>query len=181
VSVGTFTAVPGLNEQVALMVAPEVRDVAKKVEFAAKRLAPPAKKWVSMGDNRVRNTHIVAHEHPAIPDNLRFNVPAQQWDVDHGLGGDPAYLLKPKDTTGGLPLDSVQHVHCRCHLALLPTAISEAVKTGPAVVTGAKVSVTVSCTYYKIVECEFGEAYAGAPAAEGTRFMARAAAAAAVG
>jgi hypothetical protein len=173
--VGTFIAVPGLNEQVAVMVAPEVRNIAKKVEVQAKRLAPPAKKWVSMADNRVRDTHIEAHSHPAIPSNLRFEVRGQPWDIEHGLSPGTDWLLRPKDTSSGLPADSVQHVHCRCHEALLPTAIAERIVTGPAEVYGTEVRVVVSCTYYQIVECEFGDSYDGAPSVPGTRFMARAA------
>lgn len=171
-----FTAVPGLDEKVAWMVAPEVHKVAQEVERTARRLAPPTKQWVSMGDNLVRDTHREAHAHPAIPGNLRFAVRGQPWDIEHGLSPGVDYLLEPKDTSTGLPIDSVQHVHCRCVAALNPTAIAEKVRAGPYQVYGATVRVAVTCTAYKIVECEFGETYPTGVTAEGTRFMSRAAA-----
>lgn len=173
---GSFTAVPNLNNIVAVMVSDDVRAIAKRVELEARKLAPPAKKWVSMGDALVRDTHRIAHLLPEIPDNLRFPVPGQSWDVEHGLSPGTDYLLHPKDTSTGLPLDSVQHVHCRCILALSPAAIASRIHTGPARIYADVVTVEVTCTAYKVVEAEFGEEYAEGVSAAGTRFMGRAAA-----
>ncbi|MFC8066089.1 hypothetical protein [Streptomyces sp. NPDC057293] len=46
-----FTPTPGLEEQLAQMLAPDVRRIAQKVEVEAKRLAPPTKRWVTVGDD----------------------------------------------------------------------------------------------------------------------------------
>lgn len=173
---GEFTAVPDLNMIVAEMVAPEVRRIAKKVEGVARRLAPPGKRWVSMADERVRDTHRAAHKLEELPNNLRFEVPGQPWDIEHGLSPGVDYLLKPKDTSTGLPLDSVQHVHCRCILALNPAAIASRIHTGPTVVSNAGVRVEVVCDAPHVIEAEYGDVYPGGIVAKGTHFMARAAA-----
>lgn len=187
-----FRPVPGLDEKVAWMVAPEVHKVARQVERTAKRLAPPTKTWVSMGDGAVRPTHQPPTHGQEVPNNLRFEVPGTDWDIAHGLSTGVDYLLEPKDTSSGLPYNpagdgqgwgehtgsAVQHVNCRCVAALNPTAIAEKIRTGPALVYGATVRVVVSCTAYKIVECEFGDTYPsiiGPITAPGTHFMRRAA------
>lgn len=173
---GEFTAVPGLEAMVAAMVAPEVRKVALKVAVQARRLAPAGKKWVSMSDSLVRVTHREAHKLSELPSNLRFAVPGTPWDVAHGLSPGIDYLLEPKDTSTGLPLDSVQHVHCRCVLALNPTALSSRIKTGPARVEGSHVEVAVTCTHADVLGAEYGDVYPGGIVAPGTHFMGRAAA-----
>lgn len=172
----TFEAAPGLNETVAQMVAPHVHRIAKRVEQEARRLAPPTKKWVTMGDALVRDTHRVAGQLPAIPENLRFPVPGQPWDVEHGLSPGVDWMLKPKDTSSGLPPDAVQNVHCRCTEALDPAGIASKIHTSPIQVYGTEVKVTVSCTAYKIVECEFGDTTPTGIFMPGTHFMERAAA-----
>ncbi|HEY1177010.1 MAG TPA: hypothetical protein VGF17_12705 [Phytomonospora sp.] len=171
----TFTPVPNLNAIVARMVAPEVRQIALRVELEAKKLAPGVKRWVSMSDNLVRDTHREAHGQE-VPDNLRFEVRGQPWDIEHGLSPGIDYLLHPKDTSTGLPLDSVQHVHCRCITALSPGAIASKVHTGPAEVYGDYVRVVVSCVAVKVIEAEYGDTYPGGITAPGTHFMGRAAA-----
>lgn len=170
-----FTPVPGLDEKVAWMVAPEVRKIAQQVERTARRLAPPTKTWVSMGDLAVRDTHRQAHGQE-VPENLRFEVPGTDWDVAHGLSPGIDYMLEPKDTSSGLPADAVQIVHCRCVAALNPLAIADKITTGPAQVYGAQVRVVVSCTAFKIVECEFGDTTPTGIPMPGTHFMRRAAA-----
>jgi hypothetical protein len=173
-----FTAVANLELIVAEMIAPEVRKIAKKVESTARRLAPAGKRWISMADNRVRDTHVVAHSLDQLPANLRFAVPKQPWDAEHGLGegGGIDHLLGPKDTSTGLPLDSVQHVHCRCKLALDPAAIAKTIKAGPAEVSSAGVTVRVVCVHEHAVAAEYGEVYGEGIVSPGTHFMARAAA-----
>lgn len=172
---GTFTAVPNLNNIVAVMVADDVRAIAKKVELEAKKLAPGVKRWVSMADAKVRDTHREAHGQE-LPENLRFEVRGQPWDIEHGLSPGVDYLLHPRDTSTGLPLDSVQHVHCRCLSALSPHALADHIVTGPARVYGALVTVEVTCTAVKVVEAEYGDTYPGGITAPGTHFMGRAAA-----
>lgn len=173
-----FTPVPDLTAIVAKMVAPEVRKVAKEVERTARRFAPPGKRWISMADPRVRDTHVVAHSLTELPDNLRFAVPKQPWDAEHGLGegGGIDHLLHPKDTSTGLPIDSVQHVHCRCKLALNPAALASKIKAGPAVFDGSSVTVRVTCVHPEVMGAEYGETYGEGVHSPGTYFMQRAAA-----
>lgn len=173
---GDFEAVPDLENIVAHMVAPEVRKVALKVAVQARRLAPPGKRWVSMSDNAVRDTHREAHTLAELPANLRFAVRGQPWDIAHGLSPGVDYLLEPKDTSTNLPLDSVQHVHCRCVTALNPTALSSRIKTGRAVVTASMVTVAVTCTHAHVMGAEYGDVYPGNIVSPGTHFMSRAAA-----
>lgn len=172
-----FVPVPGLDEKVAWMVAPDVHRIAKKFERVAKRAAPAGKTWVHMGDALVRRTHREAGGHPMIPANTRFAVPGVPWDVEHGLSPGTDYLIKPKDLSTGLPPDAVQIIHCRCTVALHPNAIREQIKTGPWKVYGALVRVVVSCTAYRIVESEFGDTYPtvkGPLVDPGSRWMGRA-------
>lgn len=176
---GQFTAAPDLEVIVGRMIAPEVRKVAQRVETIARRLAPPGKNWTSMADAAVRDTHRVAHRLPTIPDNLRFAVPGQPWDVSHGLSPGTDYLLRPKDTSTGLPPDAVQHVHCRCKLTFSPMFISKYLRTEPARVSARAVTVEVVCTAPYALQAEYGDVYPTGARAVGTHFMSRAAAAAA--
>lgn len=170
-----FTPVPNLNGIVARMVAPEVWRIAKRVEIEAKKLAPGVKRWVSMSDALVRDTHREAHGQE-LPENLRFEVRAQPWDIEHLGRGPIEYLLRPRDTSTGLPADAVQHVHCRCLTDLSPAAIASKIITGPAQVYGDLVRVVVSCSAVKVVEAEYGEDYPDGSTAPGTYFMTNAAA-----
>lgn len=176
-----FTAVPGLDSLVARMVAPEVHKIARQVEIAARRLAPPGKKWVAVMDARTRDTHREAHGHPQIPGNLRFAVRGQPWDIAHGASPGIDYLRYPRDESTGLvasPQDDahVQHRNCRCVVALDPAAIASKIHTSPAYIYGPIVRVEVTCTAYKVVQAEYGETYPGGVTSPGTHFMGRAAA-----
>lgn len=175
---GKFTPVPNLTAIVADMVKPEVRKVAKDLERTARRLAPAGKRWISMADNDVRDTHIAAHGLSELPANLRFAVPKQPWDAKHELGeaGGTDHLLHPKDTSTGLPIDAVQHVHCRCKLAFNPAALASKIKAGPAVFDGNDVTVHVTCVHPDVLAAEYGEDYGTGVSAPGTYFMQRAAA-----
>lgn len=175
---GKFTAVPNLTAIVADMVAPEVRKVAKEVERTARRLAPAGKRWISMADPAVRDTHVAAHGLTELPANLRFAVPKQEWDAEHNLGepGDTDHLLRPKDTSTGLPIDAVQHVHCRCKLAFNPAALASKIKAGPTTFDGSHVRVRVTCVHPHVMGAEYGETYNTGVHAPGTHFMQRAAA-----
>lgn len=184
----TFKAAPGLNETVAQMVAPEVGNIAKRVERFAKQFAPPMKRWVSMQDDNVRDTHVAAHGQE-VPGNLRYGLISRAYDIEHhsALGVD--YANQPNDPTAGLPGNSAQWIRgdtpwgCRCRSVLLPTAIAERIKTGPVLVEGSTVRVVVSCDAPQVVKAEYGDYYPtphGVVHNDGTHFMGRAAAAAAL-
>lgn len=170
-----FIADRDVEFKVARMCAPKVRDIAEKVAGQARRTAPAGKKWVSMEDTRVRDTHQAAHLLPEIPGNLRFPVPGQPWDIEHGLSPGTDYLLHPEDTSTGLPLDSVQHVHCRCILGLNPAMLAARVRVEPTRISATGVTVEVTCTHPQVVAAEYGEVYPTGARAEGTHFMSRAA------
>lgn len=181
---GRFTATPGLDAQVAQMVAPEVTKVARHVERLAKKYAPPVKRWVSMSDGRVRDTHVDAHGQE-VPANLRFSLLSRDYDVAHhgALGVD--FVNGPNDPTLGLPGDAAQWIRgetpwgCRCVAAEVPAAIAKRIKTGPTTVVGSTVRVVVSCDAPQVVAAEYGDTYPtpnGPQRNDGTHFMGRAAA-----
>ncbi|MFD0351757.1 hypothetical protein ACFQ0M_48040 [Kitasatospora aburaviensis] len=89
-----FTPVPGLENLVAAMVAPEVGRIGDKIATQAKRLAPPTKQWVTVGDDRVRHTHVQT-EGQTVPNNLRFKVPSMDWDRRHRGLGAYTYMKAP--------------------------------------------------------------------------------------
>lgn len=168
-----FTAVPGLEEMVAQMVAPGVERIAQQVETEAKRFAPPTKKWITVGDERVRPTHAEAHGQ-VVPDNLRFVVTSMEWDRQHRGVGANTYFRWPKDETSRAVANLV---HCRCARQVDKEGIARLIHTSKPVITGKKVTATVVCQGDWVVQSEYGTVYPGQLVATGAHFMARAAAA----
>jgi hypothetical protein len=170
---GRFIPVPGLEEMVAAMVAPEVHRIGKRVEAQAKVLAPPTKTWVTMADEKVRRTHVDT-EGQEVPGNLRFEVPSMDWDRRHRGLGEKTYMKAPKDETSR----AVANIkNCRCTMALDPDGIGRGINAGEPVIEGNLVRVTVVCEGNKVAQSEFGDVYPGGLIAPGAHFMARAAAA----
>ncbi len=192
-----FTPVPGLDEIVARMVAPEQRRFAERVEDTAKALAPPTKTWVHIGDGRVRTPHMAAGGQE-VPDNLRFDLTSFEWDVMHPAvgslrkgtpGGDgwagqmartapghTTWMLYPRDQT---PAAFVQAVNCRCSTTLNPDGISKLISTEATTVVGTRITTTVAAVGKWVIEAEYGTVYpsmVGDLVAEGTFFMTKAAA-----
>jgi hypothetical protein len=97
-----FIPEPGLEEKLALMVAPHVHRIAQQVELEAKRLAPPTKSWVTVADDRVRPTHVAA-QGQVVPGNLRFAINSMDWDRQHRGVGDKTYMRAPRDQTSRAP------------------------------------------------------------------------------
>ncbi|TXS56545.1 hypothetical protein [Streptomyces sp. t39] len=167
-----FTPARGLEEQLARMLAPAVHRIARQVEIEAKRLAPPTKRWVTVGDNRVRPTHVAANGQE-IPDNLRFKITSMRWNVEHRGVGPHTYMLKPLDQSSRAVANLK---NCRCSAHKDPDGIARHINTGQPIVAGKKVMVTVSVKAPLVVEAEVGTVYPGNLRAEGTWFMSRAAA-----
>ncbi|MEU9781508.1 hypothetical protein AB0H92_11125 [Streptomyces phaeochromogenes] len=166
-----FTPARGLEDQLARMIAPDVRRIAVRVEVEAKRLAPPTKRWVTVGDDRVRPTHVEAHGQ-TVPGNLRFELNSMDWDMRHRSVGPHTYMLEPKDRTS----QAIANLkNCRCTTHKDPDGIARHIRTGQPVVSGKKVTVTVSVQADKVIEAEVGTVYPGNLRAEGTFFMSRAA------
>lgn len=169
---GKFFPVPGLEEIVAAMVAPEVRRIGERVEAHAKALAPPTKKWVTMADDRVRRTHVSTNDQ-VVPNNLRFEVPSMDWDRKHRGLGPTTYMKLPRDESSR----AVANIkNCRCTATLDLQGIARGINTGEPVVAGKVVKVTVVCEGNKVLPAEFGDVYPGGLIATGAHFMARAAA-----
>ncbi|WP_327430495.1 hypothetical protein [Streptomyces sp. NBC_01236] len=107
-----FTPAQGLEEALARMVARLCR-IAHQVEIEAKRLAPPTKRWVTTGDDRLRLTHVAA-QGQEVPGNLRFEINSMQWDIEHRGVGAHTYILEPRPQLQGysqsqeLPLHHAQ-------------------------------------------------------------------------
>jgi hypothetical protein len=179
----TFVAASDLNEKVAAMVAPEVGKVAKRVARLAKQYAPANKRWISMDDGRVRETHIAAHGQE-VPENLRYDIQSRQWDI-HNLGAlGIDWLNEPNDPTAGLPGDAAQFLRgripfgCRCKSVKVPGVIAKQIRTGGTIVEGSTARAVVSCEGEWVVQAERGDYYpirGGVVHNEGTHFMARAA------
>jgi hypothetical protein len=167
-----FTAAPGLEAKVAQMIAPHVARIAHQVEVEAKRLAPPTKRWVTMGDDRVRPTHVKA-QGQEVPGNLRFSINSMEWDRKHRGVGAKTYMREPRDESSR----AVANIkNCRCTTSVDPQGIARNITTGQPIVTGKRVTVIVSVAAPMVVEAEFGTVYPGGLVADGTHFMARAAA-----
>lgn len=167
-----FTPMPGLEEQLARMLAPAVQRIAHQVEIEAKRLAPPTKRWVTMGDDRVRPTHVEA-QGQVVPGNLRFELNSMRWDIEHRGVGAHTYMLEPGDRTSRAIANLK---NCRCTTHKDPDGIARHINAGQPVVAGKKVTVTVSVQAPKVVEAEVGTVYPGNLVADGAHFMSRAAA-----
>ncbi|MFG2408749.1 hypothetical protein ACGFR8_31285 [Streptomyces brevispora] len=167
-----FTPAQGLEQSLARIVAPAVHRIAQKVEVEAKRLAPPTKRWVTMGDDRVRPTHVAA-QGQVVPGNLRFTINSMDWDRKHRGVGASTYMLEPRDRTSRAIANLK---HCRCTTHKDPDGIARHINTGQPVVAGRRVTVTVSVQAPNVVEAEVGTVYPGNMVADGTHFMSRAAA-----
>jgi hypothetical protein len=171
-----FTPAPGLEAALARLVAPAVHRIAHQVQVEAQRLAPPTKRWVTMGDDKVRPTHVAA-QGQVVPGNLRFTINSMDWDRRHRGVGAKTYMRAPRDRTSRAVANLK---NCRCTTHIDPAGIARHINTSQPVVSGKKVTVTVSVQAPLVVEAEVGTVYPGNLAAEGTHFMSRAAAAAAV-
>ncbi|MFF9901229.1 hypothetical protein [Streptomyces longispororuber] len=167
-----FTPAPGLEAQLARMIAPHIQRIAHQVEVEAKRLAPPTKRWVTMADDRVRPTHVAA-QGQVVPGNLRFAINSMDWDRRHRGLGAKTYMREPRDQSSR----AVANIkNCRCTTAVDPQGIARNITTGQPIITGKKVTVTVTARAPMVVEAEVGTVYPGNLVADGTHFMARAAA-----
>ncbi|MFG2986256.1 hypothetical protein ACGFYQ_34230 [Streptomyces sp. NPDC048258] len=168
-----FRPAPGLEEQLARMVAPHVHRIAQQVEREARRLAPPTKRWVTMADDHVRPTHVTA-QGQEVPGNLRFSINSMAWDRRHRGVGAFTYMLEPRDQSSR----AVANIkNCRCTTHKDPQGIARHINTGQPVIAGKKVTVTVVAQGPMVVEAEVGTVYPGNLVAPGAHFMSRGAAA----
>lgn len=186
-----FTVRKDLDEVVARMALPKVREVANEAGRVAKRNAPPTKKWLSMRDGKVREPHVHA-DGDELPDNLRFKLTAFAWDLEHpgalpieiergGSGnsrwpdaqtvpGRYSYLKAPRDKTQG---HLVQIINCRCQLVMDPQGVAKMISVTAPLIRGTKVTAKVVAQGNYVVEAEQGDVYEYDLRAEPTHFMRR--------
>ncbi|MEW1700107.1 hypothetical protein ACIQCR_17115 [Streptomyces sp. NPDC093249] len=168
-----FTAAPALETLLAQMITPHVQHIAHQVETQAAEFAPPTKRWVTVADHKVRPSHAQA-QGQVVPGNLRFTLNSMQWDREHRGVGRHTYMRRPRDASSR----AVANVkNCRCTMTIDPDGIARNIRTGPPVISGKRVTVTVTVRAPLVVEAEVGTVYPGNLVAEGTHFMARAVAA----
>jgi hypothetical protein len=168
-----FHVSPGLEQRLAVMIAPKVEEIGRRVERQAKIFAPPTKKWVTVADHDMRRTHIQAHGQER-PDNLRFEINSMQWDRDHRGVGPKTYMKFPRDESSRA-VASIKN--CECRADTIPDGISKNIRTLPPVVAGTTVTVKVIAEGDWVVAAEVGTVYPGNLIAPGVFYMARAAAA----
>lgn len=159
-----FVANRAVAGKVAVMVAPDVGDIAERVAEAAKRFAPPQKTWKTIGDALVRKEHRKANNQ-AIPGNLRYVIDSPKYDREHYGVGAQQLLREPRDPNGSPGIT----INCRCRSQIDPDGVSRTISAGPPVVTGAQVQAKVKCTHKRAHEAEFGN-----DVDEGAHFMSRA-------
>ncbi|MER7937937.1 MULTISPECIES: hypothetical protein [unclassified Streptomyces] len=164
-----FHAVPGLEERLALLIAPDIKRIAERVERQAKLFAPPTKKWVTTADHEMRRTHIDANGQE-VPDNLRFSVNSMDWDRKHRGLGPKTYFQFPRDETSRAVANLK---NCACRMDTIPDGISKNIRTSEPVISGKKVTVTVVADGPGVVEAEVGTVYPGNLVAIGRFYMAR--------
>ena len=165
-----------VDEIVARMVLPAVNRVGEKATELAKAGAPPTKLWQTMEDARVRPEHRRANQQ-VVPENLRFTVKSHPWDMEHRGLGEFTYLLEPRDESSGAV---VNLKNCRCWPVIDPDGVADLVSWEEAQVTGKRVRGLVVADGNLVVQAERGDIYPGGLVCDGTWFMAKAAAEAAV-
>lgn len=150
---GRFTPRRGLDQRVAELVAPKIGEIAERVEVAARGFAPPEKTWVSRGDALVRKEHRKAHGQ-AVPENLRFVVDSPLYDRQHYGVGAQQLLRVPGDPDGS----PGAVINCRCGIEVDPQGVARTINAGRPVVSGSRVTATVTCSHGRAAESEFGTA-----------------------
>lgn len=159
-----FVASRGVQSKVAVMIAPEVHNLAERVAEAAKGFAPPQKTWKSMGDPLVRPQHRKA-DGQAIPGNLRYVVDSPEYDRRHYGVGPTQLLREPRDPNGSPGAT----YNCRCRSQIDPGGVSRTISLGRLIITASEVSERITCTHDRAHEAEFGN-----DVDEGAHFMKRA-------
>lgn len=139
-----FVPSPGLDEKVARMVEPTVREIMARIAAAVAMNAPDGRYWLSMQDERVRNTHWEA-DGQTIPANVPYILHKPN-------GGGTETADRPRDPA----LSIGNRINCRCVTVTDPGAIARTVthdtrSAGPSVVG------RVEATYPRVAESEFAQ------------------------
>lgn len=136
---------PDLDTQIATRFGvPAIQRVLDMLEDAARGNAPEVKTWVTMGDERVRDSHREA-DAQAVPANLRFIL-------ENPVTGKRSLCDHPRDPN--LPVE--ESINCRCTDVLLPHLLAQSIHKGEVTVVGNVVSGEVGTRFPRAAESEFG-------------------------
>lgn len=138
--------IDGLDAVVAeRFVKPRVDTALDMLLDSARSKAPATRAWVTMRDERVRQSHFDA-DGQVIPANLRFRVPKPN--------GQPGVELArhPRDPA----LSAANRYNCRCDDPTIPHLLRVSLVKKPATVVGTRVEGSVETRFPRAAESEFG-------------------------
>jgi len=126
-------------------VKPRVDTALDMLRDAARTNAPATRAWITMRDERVRQTHFDA-DGQVIPANLRFKIekPGQPGTFELARHpGDPA-------------LSPANRFNCRCDDPTIPHLLRDSINRTPVTVNGTRVEGSVETRFPRAAESEFG-------------------------
>ena len=124
---------------------PRVDTALDMLRDAARTWAPATRTWVTMRDERVRQSHADV-DGQTIPDNLRFKVPKPGQPGVHELA------RHPRDPN----LSTANAINCRCEDPSTPHLLRESIVRTPVTVIGTRVTGSVETRFPRAAESEFG-------------------------
>ena len=124
---------------------PRVDTALDMLRDAAKMKAPATRVWVTMRDERVRQTHMDA-DAQVIPANLRFILDKP------GEPGVHEMARHPRDTS----LSAGNRINCRCDDPTIPQLLRESIHRTQVSVNGTRVEGSVETRFPRAAESEFG-------------------------
>lgn len=138
--------IDGLDAVVAeRYVKPRVDTALDMLRDTARSGAPATRVWVTMRDERVRQSHFDT-DGQVIPANLRFKVPKADGSVGHELARHP----------GDPTLSAANRINCRCDDPTIPHLLRESIHRTPVTVNGTRVEGSVETRFPRAAESEFG-------------------------
>jgi hypothetical protein len=136
---------PDLDVQIASRFGvPVLNRVLDMLEDAARAGAPPVKVWVTMQDERVRESHREA-DAQAVPANLRFIL-------ENPATGTRSLCAHPRDPN--LPIE--ERINCRCSDPQVPQLLAQSIHRSDVRLVGTRVSGEVETRFPRAAESEFG-------------------------
>jgi hypothetical protein len=140
-----FEPASGLDATVAAVLArPFVDLLSSELLTAVKVFVPDAKVWITVRDEKVRDTH-ERTDGQTVPDNLRYKVPSTK-----GSGTDLG--RQPRDPAFPLP----NRINCRCESVPLPGVLAASFSQLPTVLQGTRVHGGIESSFPRIAESNSG-------------------------
>ena len=135
---------PGLDTEIATRIGvPAVRRALDMLQDEARRRAPAVKVWVTMRDERVRESHMKA-DTQTVPVNLRFKLKRPSGAID--------LARHPRDPN--LPED--QRINCRCDDPVLPQLLADSIHSTDVTLNGNIAAGSVETRFPRAGESEVG-------------------------